>query len=77
MGKALALLAAAALLAGCNTLRQDERDILARGWTAPAPAPQPEPKVYCYGTLAEKDCYPSPQPGQDYRRVGSAPEPRP
>ena len=74
MGKALTLLALAALLTGCETIerawpaQQGERDILARGWARPDGQSMQE--VYCYGTLADADCYRTPQDGQGFRLIG-------
>lgn len=46
------------------------RGIIAEGWAEPPEPYEPEP-VYCYKTLAGKDCFRKPLKGQENRLVGS------
>jgi hypothetical protein len=67
----LASLIALASLAGCGFA----------GWTDDTAPPQAsvtgEP-IYCYGTLADPDCYSEPQAGAENRLIGYyGPQPAP
>lgn len=45
------------------------RGIIADGWAQPAEVSNP-PAVYCYSTIGQRNCYPTPQPEQEGRLVG-------
>lgn len=46
-----------------------QEQILARGWTTPPASARARGVIYCYRTLADADCFASPQPGQENRLV--------
>jgi hypothetical protein len=68
-----ASLALAAVAAACSNpwrgYAPTYEEIVAAGWIGPEVAHVPAP-LYCYATLAEPDCFPSPQPGEAGRLVG-------
>ncbi len=41
----------------------------ARPWPEAAPVADQPVVAHCYITLAEKECYQTPQPGQEYRLI--------
>lgn len=59
-------LAVAALAAVCA--RESESELRAAGW-AKRDIVATAPEVYCYSTLAAKDCHAAPVKGQEYRYV--------
>lgn len=66
---------AAALLGGCNpfgSFAPTETELLTGAFT-PRDRLPPGPPVYCYSTLAEVDCYRTPQPGEAHRLVAGDP----
>ena len=69
----LALLVPFLALAACGNpfggYAPTQEQILARGWTTLPASAQPRGYIYCYRTLAEADCFDSPQPGQENRLV--------
>lgn len=74
MSRSLPAIAAAAavvmpLLSGCAPT---ETELLTAGFVERDYFP-PGPPVYCYRTLAEVDCYRSPQPGEASRLVAADP----
>ena len=70
----VAVWAAVALsLSACNPLQPfvpTETEILQAGFIAPDRFPPPRP-IFCYRTLAEEDCFATPQPGEAHRLVGA------
>lgn len=73
MLKRLAAAALLALLAACanpwQAFAPSYEEIVSAGWIGPEAALAPAP-IYCYATLAEPDCFRSPQPGETNRLVG-------
>lgn len=73
MIRALALpifvLAAASVLAGCQTYNPSYADV----YEPNVYATRVEPEVYCYRTLGRPNCYITPQPGPPNRLIGRAP----
>ena len=64
--RAALALAVAALAASCA--RESEAELRASGW-AKRDIVATAPEVYCYSTLAAKDCHAAPVKGQEYRYV--------
>lgn len=64
----------AALLAGCAGTQGQEGDDLSVAEVIPfveeAPKAPKKPPRFCYRSLAEVECYTSPQPGKEGRLVG-------
>ena len=54
------LVGASLVVAGC-----------ARPWPEGTPVADQPVVAHCYITLAEKECFAAPQPGQEYRLIGA------
>ena len=69
---ALLLFAIAFVIAGCsNPFPQWTRgEVFAAGWLTEQVGDQREPALYCYGTIAEPDCYGAPLTSEGDRLIG-------
>jgi hypothetical protein len=73
MLKRLAAVVLTAFVGACSNPWQgfapSYEEVVGAGWIGPEVAVTPAP-IYCYATLAEPECFRSPQPGEENRLVG-------
>lgn len=75
MARRMAVLAVATVLGGCNPFSgyaPSETELLTAG-IVPRDSHPPGPTIYCYRTLAEVDCYRTPQAAEANRLVAGDP----
>ncbi len=68
MRRARAALALAVVALAGSCARESESELRGAGW-AKRDIVAAAPEIYCYSTLAAKDCHAAPAKGQEYRYV--------